>query len=286
MMEGQIVRRNDPPIIGDDRIQEVLSAEALDELKRARIFLETPTLAVRLTNFIGGPIMMGIGLLPKRWSKAIMHLAEFSLRRAMEAALFSLDRKTAVKRSSDQTHRLAAIVSGAIGGAFGLPALFVELPISTTIMLRSIADIARSEGEPLETMEARLACLEVFAFGGRSIKDDASETGYYVVRLALGKAVTEAATHLVRKGLAGESAPVMIRLLSAIASRLGMVWSEKMVAMAIPLVGAMGGSVANAVFISHFQKMARGHFIIRRLERTWGRDVIERKYKQLGLAGA
>ena len=36
--------------------------------------------------------------------------------------------------------------SGAIGGAFGLASVAVELPISTTIMLRSIADIARSEG--------------------------------------------------------------------------------------------------------------------------------------------
>jgi hypothetical protein len=59
-------------------------------------------------------------------------------------------------------------LSGAIGGAFGLTALAVELPLSTAIMLRSIADIARSEGEDLTMVESRLACLEVFALGGRS----------------------------------------------------------------------------------------------------------------------
>jgi len=42
----------------------------------------------------------------------------------------------------------------------------VELPISTAMMLRSIADIAHSQGEDLEDMEARLSCLEVFALGG------------------------------------------------------------------------------------------------------------------------
>ena len=57
--------------------------------------------------------------------------------------------------------------SGAIGGAFGFAALAVELPISTTILLRSIAEIARAEGEDLSRPEARLACLEVFALGGQ-----------------------------------------------------------------------------------------------------------------------
>ena len=48
--------------------------------------------------------------------------------------------------------------SGAAGGAFGLASLPVELPVSTTIMLRSIADIARAEGEdPIQARDdARL----------------------------------------------------------------------------------------------------------------------------------
>ena len=39
------------------------------------------------------------------------------------------------------------MASGAAGGAFGLATLPVELPVSTIIMLRSIAAIARNEGE-------------------------------------------------------------------------------------------------------------------------------------------
>ncbi len=71
------------------------------------------------------------------------------------------------------------LVSGAVGGFFGLPGLIIELPISTTLMLRSIADIARSEGEDLSSFDAHLACITVFALGGRSRDDNAAETAYY-----------------------------------------------------------------------------------------------------------
>ena len=53
------------------------------------------------------------------------------------------------RRSREFFHKVLAGTSGGIGGAFGLAALPIELPVSTTIILRSIADIARSEGHDL-----------------------------------------------------------------------------------------------------------------------------------------
>ncbi|HEY7773563.1 MAG TPA: EcsC family protein [Marinagarivorans sp.] len=88
---------------------------------------------------------------------------------------------------------------GAFGGAFGLPALAIGLPISTTIMLRSIADIAHSEGELLNRQEAQLAGLQVFALGGPN--DDDAETGYFGIRAGLAKSVSDAAKHLASKVL-------------------------------------------------------------------------------------
>ena len=82
-----------------------------------------------------------------------------------------------------------------------LAALPVELPVSTTIMLRSIADIARSEGEDLSDPETALACVEVFALGGRPGSADASESGYFAVRGMLAKTVTEAARFVAERGL-------------------------------------------------------------------------------------
>ena len=40
------------------------------------------------------------------------------------------------KKSADRWHKAAAAASGAVGGAFGLVALAIELPISTTILLQ------------------------------------------------------------------------------------------------------------------------------------------------------
>jgi len=46
-------------------------------------------------------------------------------------------------------------------------------------------------------------------------------------------------------------------------------------------VGAAGGALVNTLFIDHFQNMARGHFIVRRLEKEYGADVVERAYASL-----
>ena len=75
--------------------------------------------------------------------------------------------KRTPQAASHFLHKALATASGAAGGAFGLASLTIELPVSTIIMLRSIADIARSEGENRSDPEAALSCIEVFALGGR-----------------------------------------------------------------------------------------------------------------------
>ena len=155
-----------------------------------------------------------------------------------------------------------------------MAALAIELPVSTTLMLRSIADIARSEGEDLRDVGTRLACLEVFALGGLSTRDDAADAAYYAVRGALAAAVREAADFITEKGLASRGAPVLARLIAQIASRFGVAVSEKAAAQAVPVLGAVGGAGVNLVFIDHFQNMARAHFTIRRLERRYGEAAV------------
>jgi hypothetical protein len=164
---------------------------------------------------------------------------------------------------------------------FGFVALPVELPISTALMLRSIADIARCEGEPIDSIESRLACIEVFALGGRTARDDAAETGYFAVRAALAGAITAAGRHLARHGMSQAGAPALVRLIHQVASRFGIVVAEKMAAQAIPAVGAAGGAVVNVLFMDHFQNMARGHFTVRRLERLYTPQVVRAQYDQL-----
>jgi hypothetical protein len=49
----------------------------------------------------------------------------------------------------------------------------------------------------------------------------------------------------------------------------------------VPIVGAAGGAIVNLVFIDHFQDVGRGHFIVRRLERSYGADEVRRAYDRL-----
>ncbi len=250
------------------------------DLGRAVDLLENPSFAAKVTNLIGGPVEKAITMLPHGMSDKLVGTTQKALSKAMDLAVSTLN-ECYRGESADGAHRVLSSVSGAVGGAFGLIALTVELPFSTTIMLRSIADIARSEGEPLSDPDTKLACLEVFALGGTKSDDDGVDTGYFAVRAALAGAMTEAARYLAEHGLASSSAPVLVRFLSKIASRYSIQVSEKAAAQAIPLLGAAGGATINLLFMDHFQNMARGHFIIRRLERTYGKDLIQKAYQRL-----
>ncbi|MBW2193090.1 MAG: EcsC family protein [Deltaproteobacteria bacterium] len=257
-----------------------ISSQDLKDLGYARALLENPGLAAKITALIGTPIEKGFKLLPEKWSDAVNSGTRTALEKALKFAVLTMDDRTG-QASSDKFHKMIVAATGGAGGAFGLPALSVELPISTTVMLRSIADIARSEGEQIKDLDVKLACLEVFALGGRSNRDDAAETGYFAVRSALSSALSEAAQHIAEKGLTRKGAPAIIRYISQIASRFGVNVSEKMAAQALPVFGAAGGALINTLFLDHFQDMARGHFIVRRLERTYGPEAVKAVYEKL-----
>jgi EcsC protein family len=254
-----------------------LSQEDAEALRQAKKLLEHQSLAVKITGIIGIPIEKGFALLPAKWSEVVNYATRTALEQALNVALLTVD-DTGTRASSNRIHKLAVAASGAAGGLFGLPALAIELPVSTTVMLRSIADIARSEGERLTSPEAKLACLEVFAFGGPSQGDHATKTGYFAVRASLARSISEAARHLAQKGVAQEGAPALVRFITRVASRFGVAVSEKLAAQAVPMIGAVGGALINSVFMDHFQDMARGHFTIRRLERTYDPELIKNAY--------
>ncbi len=257
-----------------------LSTSEIEELRAAKQILENPGLVARLSHLVGSPIEVLLKKLPGPLHSTINSAVRKSVDTAFDIALKTMG-QDGRHPSSDLRHKIAAGATGALGGLFGLPALAIELPVSTTIMLRSIADIARSEGEDLRHPDGRLQCLQVLALGGTSPEDDAAESTYFATRAALAKAVSEAAEFVAKKGLVQKGAPVIVRLITLITSRFSIVVSEKVAAQAVPLVGAFGGAAINTLFINHFQEMGRGHFIIRRLERVHGQEEIRKLYGEL-----
>lgn len=252
----------------------------IKELQLAKNLLENPGLAMKITNIIGWPIEKGFEKLPSDWKDKVGEITQDALLKASEAAIFTL-KDVPNEEPSNKWHKLTVALSGGVSGFFGITTLAVELPISTTIMLRSIAEIARSQGESITDSDTKLACLEVFALGGKSTSDDSSESGYYVVRTLLAKSVAEATEFIVAKGFIEEGAPVILKLITTIANRFSIQISEKAATQSLPIIGAIGGALINTIFIDHFQDMAKGHFIVRKLERIYGKDLIQLQYENL-----
>jgi hypothetical protein len=250
------------------------------QLQVAKNLLENPGLAARITNLFGEPIEKGFELLPDKWNQNISKIAQTALTKAANAAIFTM-KDIAGEESSNVWHKLGVATSGGVGGFFGIAGISVELPISTTIMLRSIADVARSEGESISSIKTKMACLEVFALGGKSDSDDGVESGYYAVRYALANSVTGATEFIIQKGLTKDAAPAIIKFITKVAERFGVQVTQKAAAQAIPAIGAVGGAIINTLFIDHFQDMARGHFIVRKLERNYGKEKVMELYESL-----
>jgi hypothetical protein len=255
-----------------------LAAQELEELQWAHRRLEHPSLAARISNVIGLPIEESINLLPKEWSEKLHKAVERSIHKSLEIAIGTMDR-VKPKVTGDYFHKVMAAGSGAVGGFLGPLALLAELPIMTILILRSIAEIARNEGEDLALLDTRRACVEVFALGGRSKDDDATEAGYYGVRTVLG---LHFSTSLVNTA-EGKALviPSSIEFIRAVAARFGLVIEDKIAAKMIPVAGAISGAALNLIFMNHYQDVARGHFIVRRLEKKYGSETIKNLYQKL-----
>ncbi|MCK5354549.1 MAG: EcsC family protein [Methyloprofundus sp.] len=252
----------------------------LDALKKSATRLESTNIATKISHFVGLPIEKTLDALPGHWSTVVTKVTKTALTKALDSALFTL-KANHRPSSSNNIHKFLAGLSGALGGSFGIATLAIELPVSATIMLRSIADIARSEGEQLEAIETKIACLEVFALSGGPSSTETADTSYYAVRSFLTKSLGDTTKHLAAKGLAKEGAPALVKLVNAVASRFSIPVSEKIIAQSIPAIGAVGGASINLLFIDHFQEMAKAHFTIRRLERAYGQDKIKQIYTDI-----
>lgn len=271
-----------------------MSLEERDQrdLEKAVNLLEQDTITEKMTQVVGKPIDYLMRKLPKGAEKQIHNLVEKALHKAADAALWSLDNEPN-REASTKTNKLFAAISGAVGGAFGFAALAIELPISTTIMLRSVADVARSEGFDLDKVETKQACLEVFALGGPSEEDDAVDTAYYATRSFTAEAMQvlskelaeiaakQASANAVKNLTPTQTGKWFAALIEKIAARFGVVITEKAAAQAVPIIGAVAGATLNTMFTDYYQDMARGHFIIKRLEKKYGFELVKAEYTKI-----
>jgi len=244
------------------------------ELEAAVAQLESLSLAARLSNALGQPIEALRARLPSGTQGLIDGAVRGALSTAMQAALKTAPSRNPLPIPDHWFHRGLAAASGAAGGAFGLPGTLVELPVSTTLLLRQIAAIAEANGEDLSDPLTAAECLKVFALGGRDPGDDAAETGYFAVRIALTEALKSVAG-------AGVFSSILPGFVAAIAARFAGPVATKLAVQAAPVIGAAAGATVNLAFLAHFRAIAEGHFTVRRLERLHGAPRVQAAYEAL-----
>lgn len=269
-----------------------LTADDRDALERAVAELERHSFAARLTALLRRETGMIRWPIPSQISEMASRAAGPALETSLRLALRSLARQPLRDRRG--FHKGIAALAGGAGGAFGLTSFFVELPFTTTIMLRAIADIARNEGEDLADPSTIVACLAVFGLGGGrgpvgsavDLEDEAVlDAGYFAIRALLATTVGDAARFYLGRSSATEATSLLARYIASISARFGVAVSQKLAAQAIPVIGAAAGAAINYAFVDHFQTIAHGHFTVLRLERRYGAALVRAEYEQI-LRGA
>lgn len=275
-------------------VKNAISREDLETIKKCKASMEHIGWGIKGVNIIGNSLETGARFIPEKALNILQKSTEKILLGLLKANLLTISKNKQLKEPSSITYKAIVIGSGTVGGFFGSTtgigtAIFAsEMTITTKYILRSIMDIARSQGEDIYSLEGQMQCMEVFALGGKSKDDDGMDTSYYVARAALSstlKNLTSASLQAAIKTAANSSvvfgSSAMNKFITQIAARFSVLISEKFMAQAVPIAGALGGGSMNFIFINHFQKMATSHFTLRRLERKYGENAVRKAYSKI-----
>ncbi len=267
-------------------------------IREAFKFLDRPSFLIRLADTLGRPLEVAVNSLSVKHQKVIQRATQKALTKGLMVVTGTLGKRQAAKsfegsnqksKSVGRWHTAASAGIGAAGGFFGIVSLPIELPLTTAIILRSVVRITAEFGMDLKDPQMQLECLYILSLGSpHTPRDDAMSSAYWASRAAFARLANEASSFLVGKTaqqiaqeLEKKSAPVLVRFIGSVAARFETVVSEKFMAEAIPVVGALGGAALNAAFTDYFSRAARYHFGLRALENKHGRSAVESYYAQI-----
>lgn len=200
-------------------------------------------LVIDVLNLVGGQAETLMARLPQGVRDNLDGATQKALSLAMDAA-HSSRRVTGPQPGWMNT--AIATAMGAAGGFGGLPSAMAELPVTTTVLLRAIQDVAAQYGFDPAAQNVQFDCIQVFAAAGPMATDDGADLAFLSTRLT----VTGAA---------------MNALIARVAPRLATVLGQKLAAQTVPILGAAAGAATNYAYINYYQEMAHIHFGMRKL---------------------
>jgi len=198
---------------------------------------------MQLLNLLGGSVDDLIQQLPVAVQDRLTGATEKALNIALGVATES---RRAVPDQAGWLNSAVATTMGAVGGFGGISSSLIELPVTTTILLRAIQGVAVDQGFEVESEAVRFDCIRVIGSAGPLARDDGTNLGFLSARITLTGAT-------------------MQRVIATVATRFAAALGHKLAAQTVPVLGALAGAATNYVYTSYYQEMAYIHFRLRRL---------------------
>ena len=223
--------------------------DQIAELARAYGRANGPVIAV--VNRISGGVEGQLDRLPPRLRAELERVTVTALTAAHELAGIAERGPDLGRRGST----IAAMATGAAGGAGGLATSIAELPLTITVILHAIRREATLAGFDANEPGIRAACLEVFAAGSPLQSDDGVNSAFLSARLTI-------------------TGPAIQKIIATVAPRLAAAMGQKLAAQMVPLLGAVTGAALNAAYLSYYREMARIRFALMRLAEHHGGEAV------------
>ncbi|MBI1218996.1 MAG: staphylolytic protease PREPROENZYME LASA [Rhodobacteraceae bacterium] len=215
-------------------------------------------LVMSIVNAAGTRIESRLELLPDGVKDRIETVAAKALNRSYRLAGHTV---VAGPKLGERGHLALATLSGALGGFGGFASAVAELPVTVTVIFRSLQRIAAEYGYDPQDEAVRLECLQVFGSGSPLERDDGVNTSFLGARVTITGATLN-------------------RVIATVAPRFATVLGEKLAAQAVPLLGSFAGAGINYAFVSYYQEMAHVRFGLKRLADVHGDEAVLAAFRE------
>jgi EcsC protein family len=228
-------------------MHDIITRPPLDtdtELDRiAKHYRSAGGTGVQMLNALGGKAEGLLDQLPANVRDGLTEATERALLLSVQAAQGT---RRAVPDQKEWINTAVATALGAAGGFGGLPGALVELPATTTMLLRAIQGVAAETGFDPATESVQFDCVRVFSAAGPLDFDDGADLGFLSARMTL-------------------TGGAMQKLIATVAPKLATALGQKLAAQTVPILGAVAGAGTNFAYTRYYQKIAHVQFGLRRL---------------------
>jgi EcsC protein family len=224
-------------------------AVEIDALARRYRRANGPVMA--LVTRLGGSMESQMAMIPT----AARARLESGVAQALEASYGLAAQGARLPDMGSRGPMVAAMASGAVGGAGGLMTSMAELPVTITVILHAIQREAAAAGYDPREDWVRAECLRVFGAGSPLAQDDGINTSFLSARLTI-------------------TGPALQKIIATVAPKLAAALGQKLLAQAVPIIGAMAGAGLNAAFVNYYAEIAKVRFALLRLSETHGVEPV------------